>query len=53
MAADHSNKAGYQVLILSMVTTVAFMFYIAFLHPGVEIDKNKKDEIKEKVEASK
>ncbi|MFK8137916.1 MAG: hypothetical protein AB8E15_06125 [Bdellovibrionales bacterium] len=38
MSNDPSNRAGYQALIWSMVATILFMGYIAFLHPGVVLD---------------
>lgn len=40
MANDHHNQSGYMTLIGSMVFTIVFMAYIAFIHPGVEIDAN-------------
>lgn len=40
MANDHHNEQGYLTLIGSMVFTIAFMLYIVFVHPGVELDTN-------------
>ena len=41
MANDPHNQSGYMALIGSMVFTIAFMAYITFLHPGVDLDNNE------------
>jgi hypothetical protein len=41
---DPSEKGGYYALIFSMTFTVLFMIYIAFLHPGVSIDRQAIEE---------
>ncbi|MCB0347925.1 MAG: hypothetical protein KDD37_03775 [Bdellovibrionales bacterium] len=41
---DPSEKGGYNALIFAMAFTVLFMIYIAFLHPGVNIDRKAIEE---------
>lgn len=41
MAQDHHNEQGYLTLLASMVFTIAFMIYLVFIHPGVELDTNQ------------
>ncbi|MCB9072548.1 MAG: hypothetical protein H6623_02925 [Bdellovibrionaceae bacterium] len=36
--ADY-NRAGYLAFMFSMAATMAFFVYIAFIHPGVNLDE--------------
>lgn len=49
---DHYNKTGFLIFLISMVGSVVFFIYIAFIHPGVEgidkiIEPSEKDEIQQ------
>ena len=41
MAQDHHNQAGFNVVIGSIIFTLAFMIYWVAIHPGVTLDENK------------
>jgi len=53
-AQDHYSKSGMMIFILSMVISMGFFIYIAFVHPGVgDIDKLQDPPSADEVEATK
>ncbi len=39
------NRGGYIAFMFSMAFTMAFFIYIAFLHPGINLNEIQKQEI--------